>query len=223
MRPIGMMGPRGELSYRVSVDHLLVVLVGFGSACNSYCETFPNLSEGALNAMMMFKLKKSVLLALFCIGGAVVFRSPVLGQTPKAEKKDVKFAELKNETDKDKLQGKWQIMSLAMSGKVIKREDKLGAWKETFEQEVTIQGDQFIHAQAKGGTFKLDETREPKQITFPDKDGKLTFRGIYRIDGDTITMCVNGDGTNARRPEEFATKEGTSLLLITLKKSPTKK
>jgi hypothetical protein len=36
--------------------------------------------------------------------------------------------------------------------------------------------------------------------TYDLTNARNTFRGIYRIDGDTLTMCYNGDGT---RPDRF--------------------
>lgn len=174
--------------------------------------------------MMSFKrnARLAVLCVYICMGSTMGSVFPVIAHAPKGEaaRND---AEKQRVTDKDKLQGTWLIMSISMQGKVIKREDKLDGWKETFDQDVTIQGDQFMHAQAIGGTFKLDETPAPRQINFPDKEGKLTFRGIYAFDGDTITMCVNGDGTSVRRPETFATKADMPFVLITLKKSPARK
>ena len=70
--------------------------------------------------------------------------------------------------------------------------------------------------------IKLDDTRNPKQVTIQDDDGKQTFRGIYAIDGDTLQVCMNGDGTSICRPEEFVTKKGSAVIIVTLKKAATK-
>ncbi len=125
--------------------------------------------------------------------------------------------------DKEKLQGKWEIMSIAFEDKVIKREDKLGAWKDTFDKDLFVEGERFGAVGYSNAKIKLDDTRDPKQITIQDDDGKLTFRGIYALDGDTLKMCMNGDGNDVRRPEEFVTKKGTPLILVTLKKRPAEK
>ncbi|MGL4461150.1 MAG: TIGR03067 domain-containing protein [Planctomycetia bacterium] len=154
--------------------------------------------------------RNAVLLVLAMISGASV---------PAAEKVSVE----RGGSDKDKLQGKWRVMSISMQGQVVKREDAPEGWKNVFDKDVTVEGDKFIHAQPDGGRFQLDDARKPKQITFPDKDGVLNFQGIYAIDGDDLTLCVNGDGKAVLRPKEFTTKEGTPLVLVTLKKIPTKK
>lgn len=178
--------------------------------------------------MIVSKLKdqKAVLFALLCIGGTVTFVPPVAGQPPVGEGKGGNArlaAREQGETDRDRLQGKWQITSITMQGKVFKREDRLEGWKETFLTDLLIEGDRLGQVQHNKGKFMLDDTRIPKQITIQDADGKLTFRGIYDIDGDTLKVCMNGDGTDVRRPEEFVSKKGTPLIIITLKKSPAMK
>ncbi|WP_439624644.1 TIGR03067 domain-containing protein [Gemmata sp.] len=125
--------------------------------------------------------------------------------------------------DKEKLQGKWHIVSVAVEDTVIKREDVPREWKGTFEKDVLVEGDRFGQVGSSTARIELDETRTPKQITVRDDGGKLTFRGIYALDGDALKVCVNGDGSDVRRPEEFVTKKGTPLLLIVLKKTPADK
>ena len=58
------------------------------------------------------------------------------------------------------------------------------------------------------GTFTLDATKSPRQIDLTLGDGPAkgkTVLGIYKIDGDTLTLCYGGPG--GKRPAEFATKE----------------
>ena len=126
-------------------------------------------------------------------------------------------------SDKEKLQGKWQIMSIATEDKVIKREDKPAVWKGAFEKDLFVEGDRFGQVGYSNAKVKVDDTRDPKQITIQDDQGKLTYRGIYALNGDTLKVCMNGDGSDVRRPEEFATKKGTPLILVTLKKRPADK
>jgi hypothetical protein len=40
--------------------------------------------------------------------------------------------------------------------------------------------------------------------------------GIYKLDGDTLTICLEARGNE--RPTEFATKEGSVANLIVLKR-----
>jgi uncharacterized protein (TIGR03067 family) len=125
--------------------------------------------------------------------------------------------------DKEKLQGKWHIVSVAVEDKVVKREDVPQEWKGAFEKDLFVERDRFGQVGHSNAKIEFDETRNPKQITVRDDGTKLTFRGIYSLDGDTLKVCLNGDGSDVRRPEEFVTKKGTPLLLIVLKKTPTDK
>lgn len=177
-------------------------------------------------SLSKIKYKSTIPRALVFVAGVAASLHPALGQPPTGtiETQSSNLVAMSPpETDHDKLQGKWQITSITLQGKVYQRGENLGVWKKTFDKEVLIQGEQFIHAQPGGSKFKLDDTRDPKQINFPDKDGKQNFRGIYTLKGDTLTLCVNGDRTDARRPSEFESKEGTPHVMMTLKKCPVKK
>ena len=161
---------------------------------------------------------------LLCIAASMAFGSVVIAQGPISKTVEVQRDSVVEvgEGDNDKLQGNWQIVSIEIQGKVIKREDELDAWRDAFAKDVIVDGDRFTHAlaAANAATIKLDDTRDPKQITIQDEEEKLKFRGIYAINGENVVLCINGDGTDVRRPEEFVTKEGKPLILVTLKKSP---
>jgi len=185
------------------------------------------LTEGVLKAMpaLQFKPQAAILFTLFGLCGAVSWLSPAVGQSTTEETKGVAKVSTRksNATDQDQLQGKWQLSSIDIAGTVYKREDKLDGWKETFAKEVLIRGDRLTHGQAAGeGKFKLDDTQDPKQITFQDKAGKLTFLGIYSLEGDTLKVCINGNGTDSWRPKEFVAGKGKPIILLTLNKQPAK-
>src|SRR5262249_62181455 len=58
------------------------------------------------------------------------------------------------------------------------------------------------------GRFHLDPTKQPKAIDFfyLGEDAKPML-GIYRLEGDTLTLCWNNEPTqSADRPTEFSTK-----------------
>lgn len=61
------------------------------------------------------------------------------------------------------------------------------------------------------GELKLDETTSPrsldwKKLTLPDQQPLPEIAAVYRIDGDTFTVC-NG-GFHGARPKEFKPGEG---------------
>ncbi len=98
-------------------------------------------------------------------------------------------------------------------------------------REIVIEGDK-ISLQAGGeikeGKLKLDPSRSPNAIDIITKgqqttkipDGTITgpieiditHQGIYKLEGDTLTICLYGAG----RPSEFATKHGTHRELYRL-------
>ena len=190
------------------------------------------LTEGVLRAMLMSKLKTAtavLMVVALCCGATGMICGTQAGEPQKAENPAEQKVKAKVEgerqatTDSERLQGKWQIMSLDLGGIVIKREAESSQWKDTFEKEMFFQGDRYGQVGHSNSKFKLDETRDPKQITVYSDDGKLTYRGIYAIEGDTLKLCMNGDGTSILRPEEFVTKKGSPVIITTLKKVATKK
>ena len=157
------------------------------------------LTEGVLRAMWMTKLKTIIvaLLAIALVGlgaGTVAYRA-VAGDAPKNQKAG---------GDKEKLQGTWVLVSHDQGGE---KRDADANKKITF----TVKGDAItmMHGdQAQDGTFKLNETKKPKEIDLTvTEDGKTEAHlGIYKLDGDTLTICKSHPPQD--RPTEFASKEG---------------
>ena len=121
--------------------------------------------------------------------------------------------------DQAAMQGKWTVLS-------IKESDGKGPPEDFLKDiEVIVKDDSMkILLTAKKETLdafkmKLDPTKKPKAVDFthtegPDK-GK-TELGIYKLEGDTLTICVND--FDKERPTGFATKDGSKISLIVLKK-----
>jgi uncharacterized protein (TIGR03067 family) len=70
---------------------------------------------------------------------------------------------------------------------------------------------------ANESTYKVDAKKTPAEIelTPPKEDG--TRLGIYKIDGDTLTICL-ADKDSTDRPTKFESPDGTNIMLITLKR-----
>ena len=117
-------------------------------------------------------------------------------------------------TDKDKIQGTWMIVSGEKGGKPLPL-DKLKDIKIVFAgDKITFnnQGKTSEHA------FKLYPAKKPKEMDV-DFDGK-TGTGIYELDGNTLKVAHGELGDP--RPKEFASKEGSNVTFMVMKreKSP---
>lgn len=130
--------------------------------------------------------------------------------------------------DKEKLQGRWTVVSTEEDGE--KRKTRAG---------VAIEGDRlttafFLGATPAGSefTFALNGSTLPKRISLtgplPDEKvlggGKvkpLTQEGIYSLEGDALKVCFAPPGKE--RPTEFSTKPGLGRTLLELRRDPPEK
>ena len=115
----------------------------------------------------------------------------------------------KGEGDTDKLQGSWTVAAGEKAGQNAPPEG-LKAVRMTFTgAKFTWKTGQDVTE----GTFSLDATKTPKEITMSAEGKKLA--GIYRLDGDELKICM---GRGDDRPSDFATKAGAKTLLLVLKR-----
>ena len=116
-----------------------------------------------------------------------------------------------------KLQGKWQLAGVEHGGKAAPVKDLVG-------QTVEIVG---VRSTSRDGDDIKDETKiialDPKakpavidlEITKGDDKGK-TLAGIWKLEGDKLTVCVPEPGKP--RPTAFEGKEGTGHTLLVFEK-----
>ena len=119
-----------------------------------------------------------------------------------------------DKSDQDKIQGKWKIKSGLRGGQAFPEDVVKTAIivfdGKTMKMTRTVDGNE----QTSEMGFTLDPTKKPKAID-TDIMGK-TGTGIYSLDGDTLKIC-HGDLSD-ERPTEFASKEGTKITLVVLKR-----
>ena len=90
---------------------------------------------------------------------------------------------------------------------------------------------QFVFIKAKTVSYKLDPSKSPAKIdvTVKDKGKDEVLHGIYKVEGDTLTLFIIGTKEAKNRPKEFKTvkpdlkaKKGEEPdvggLILTLKK-----
>src|SRR5947207_4222433 len=104
----------------------------------------------------------------------------------KAEKKDV-----------SELEGTWVVVKMVRGG-----QENDGAQGD----ELTIAGNQFTVKRKNGdmkGTVKLDAKAKPKTIDLVLTDGPQqgTAQGIFKLDKDRLTLCLNPPESSERPTE----------------------
>jgi uncharacterized protein (TIGR03067 family) len=122
------------------------------------------------------------------------------------------------EGPQEKLQGAWTATKAERDGKAA--EDVVG-------HRLSFTGDRFRLRSKDGkplyeGTFRVDPRAKPAAIDFEHTQGALkgkTWKGIYALDGDTLTTCDNAPDLDKGRPAAFEAKAGSGHILITFRRA----
>ena len=127
--------------------------------------------------------------------------------------------------DEELLQGTWAMISFEKDGRKE---------KDVAKGRVIIKGAQLsLGAEGEAGdsfTFRLSPQETPKGIDLlTPAEPKAPTLGIYKLEGDSLTLCMRGrgarnkDGTPAdpielTRPKSFSSEGGNMLLVLARKK-----
>jgi uncharacterized protein (TIGR03067 family) len=124
--------------------------------------------------------------------------------------------------DAEKLQGKWVVKSAERGGKAVDLDKE-----EHVPKSITIKGDTFTMDTKNGehkGSFKVGREDKLKTIDMtPDDPNEKdrVLKAIYRLEGDTLTICVN-EGKLSERPTEISAKEGSHKVVGVFTREKTK-
>jgi uncharacterized protein (TIGR03067 family) len=126
--------------------------------------------------------------------------------------------------DRTRLEGTWVLQAVEVNGDKIPLKDiKTG---KVLEARLVIKGDQYLFYLGKNKavfTHKMNPSATPKQIDLTVADGSLkgkTYRGIYRLEKDTYTICRNVE-PGKDRPSAFATQPRSGLMMVVWKRLKT--
>ncbi|MBA4067660.1 MAG: hypothetical protein C0501_28940 [Isosphaera sp.] len=143
---------------------------------------------------------------LFGFGMAVALAAGANGQDKKAEKLD----------------GSWLIVGMEKGGE--KLPDEFFKKAPEKERTVRIAGDKMIAMKGDKEdaiAVKFDPTKTPMQMTAtetkPGGKGETTV-GIYKVEGDTLTICMVESDKEADRPKEFKTGKDSKAMILVLKR-----
>jgi uncharacterized protein (TIGR03067 family) len=112
------------------------------------------------------------------------------------------------------LQGSWTATKAERNG---------GTAADLVGHALTFSGDRFeIQSKDKrsvySGSVRVDASTKPATIDFEQAEGGLkgkTWKGIYVLDGETLTICDNAENLDAARPSKFEAKSGSGYVLLT--------
>jgi uncharacterized protein (TIGR03067 family) len=127
----------------------------------------------------------------------------------------MKSTEKQKKNDINSLQGTWNIAALEVDCNKMPESMFAGS-------RITVKGSKFNTVSmgaSYSGVVTLDESAKPKTFDLKFTDGPEkgnTNLGIYKLNGDTWTLCLATRGKI--RPKNFATKPGTGVALETLKR-----
>jgi uncharacterized protein (TIGR03067 family) len=121
--------------------------------------------------------------------------------------------------DKNPLEGKWVIESLTRDGR-----DESGSYKggtrTNTGQKYTVAPPLGSSQSAASGTFTVDASKTPPTIDMKPGSGRYegkTLPGIYKLEGDTLTIAFAEPGKD--RPKAFESKPSSGVVLVVHKKA----
>jgi uncharacterized protein (TIGR03067 family) len=135
----------------------------------------------------------------FVVGLGLVLGAPALKEGPKPDASPV---------------GEWTVVESLLGGKSD------GVMQRAPIDKIVITADRWVvvrKGQESGGApITFDSKADPPHLDFVrDAPGSGT-KGVYKLDGDTLTVCyiLGGD----QRPEKVESPPGSQVRLMTLKR-----
>ena len=111
----------------------------------------------------------------------------------------------------EKLQGEWTMVSLEQRG--VKRSEEVVS-----RIKLTVKGDQLIvsrqgEARERRETINIDPSQNPGILDLTGPAGFISL-GIYKLEGDNLTLCRTIERGDIDRPREFKTTPEEGILAV---------
>jgi uncharacterized protein (TIGR03067 family) len=120
--------------------------------------------------------------------------------------------------ERAKFAGEWDLVSAAFDGRKV---PKAEVGEPSIEFEGTTYRQYLGKAVTEAGACAIDPTARPKALDFVITKGPDTGKrqlGLYKITGDTLTLCLAAPAATVR-PRGFASTPGSGLALLVLERS----
>jgi uncharacterized protein (TIGR03067 family) len=119
------------------------------------------------------------------------------------------------------LSGTWQAVSFEQDGRKKFSEEEVRKVTARFHNcRYSITPLAWGPEGSFDGTYQIDgDTEEPKSFSMYPAQGVLkgqAFRGIYRVEGDTLTLCFSWPPLD--RPTEFRSRPNSTIVLAVFKR-----
>src|SRR5262245_28391073 len=171
-----------------------------------------------MRAMFLTKMKTAIVViaTVLGLGAGVGLMTGVSGNAVEAQ--EDKGKPLPTEAAEVKLQGEWQLETLVVRGSALGQDQVKG-------RTLVIEGNTIRHTawgrDLERGTVALDPAKKPPTIdqTFDKGEslGGMTLKGVYRVDGDTLTICNGPLGKD--RPSDLVSKPGSGDSLFVYRRA----
>lgn len=116
--------------------------------------------------------------------------------------------------DYEYIQGKWNAQTIRNGGKDVPTE---GSGMEFAAGRLTNLKDG--DPTGPFGSYRLDENKQPKWLDIHDDKRNLDIVGIYQLEGDTLTICLNEQAkSDAERPTTFTSESGSNQIVMQLRR-----
>ena len=113
-----------------------------------------------------------------------------------------------------KLAGNYKTIAMKLGGK-----NSLPSGLKFKITKLTVEKNQFILTISINGqerkrptTVKIDGSKTPKQIDFLKEDGTVISLGIYKLEGEKLTVCSQSKSEG--RPKKFESKAGSKSMVL---------
>ncbi len=109
------------------------------------------------------------------------------------------------------IEGAWQVVSVEFAGEPVPGLEGARLVFSRGKKTLTLPS-----GGAEEGTYTLDPGKEPKWIDSTTRGREQAEKGIYALEGGSLKLCISQGGKE--RPDRFATRRGSDLILIVLRR-----